>query len=72
MFEVTMEEQHKYHTLNEVSHNALIDQHWKANEEACLGHEEVKVMRQELHLPRESHKHTSNTLIDILKQGLLN
>jgi hypothetical protein len=72
MFKVSMEEQHKYHMLHKASNDAMIDQYQKANEEACLGRKEVKAMRQELRLTRESHECTSNTLIDILKQGLLN
>ncbi|KAF8587538.1 hypothetical protein K439DRAFT_1614284 [Ramaria rubella] len=71
MFKSSMEKQHDYQVCQNVVSEALIKEHRWANEEAHLGCEEVKVMRDELCLSREAQERSNMALIDILKQGLL-
>ena len=54
-----------------VSQNALVAEHCRANNEAQLGHEEVKAMRDEMRQFREASEHMQISLLEILRQGLL-
>ncbi|KAF8577210.1 hypothetical protein K439DRAFT_1622282 [Ramaria rubella] len=71
MFKSSIEKQDEYQVHQNVANQVLIKEHHRANEEAYLGQEEVRAMRDELHLSRESQEHSNIALIDILKQRLL-
>ena len=71
MFQVTMEKQEEFHKNQNVANEALITEHHRANDEARMGREEVRAMRDEMRLARETQERTSIALLDILKQGLL-
>ena len=51
--------------------NALVAKHRRANNEAQLGHEEAKAMREEMRQFRDASEHTQISLLEILRQGLL-
>ena len=56
---------------DEVFIHHFATEHRRANQEAQLGCEEVKLMRDEMRLSREANERTNLAIIDILKQGLL-
>ena len=51
--------------------NPLVAEHCRANNEAQLGPEEAKAMRDEMRQFREASEHTQISLLEILRQGLL-
>jgi hypothetical protein len=71
LLQQSIDAQANFNTQASEFQNALVAEHRRANNEAQLGREEAKAMRDEMRQFREASERTQISLLEILRQGLL-